>query len=146
MKEKPEKPPNIYISGQTYLIKRGRTMVGYTIFIFSMATAVICISYDSMAGAKGWPVGEILSKNASLPKTTAFITALWILGKSFMVFYWWSPIVILIIGWILAFALTMIFKKNVQFIGVLGVFPALVFTILYTSESKPFGMLHKLFS
>jgi len=121
-------------------------MVGYVIFIFSMAMAVICISYDSMARAKGWPVGEILSKDASLPKITAFITALWILGKSFMVFQWWSPIAILFIGWILAFALTMMFKKNVQFVGVLGVFPALVFTTLYISETKPFGMLHKLFS
>lgn len=121
-------------------------MVGYMIFIFSMAMAVICISYASMARANGWPVGATLSKDASLPKITALITALWILGKSFMVFQWWSPIAILIIGWILAFALTMMFKKNVQFMGVLGVFPAFVFTVLYASESKPFGMLHTLFS
>lgn len=121
-------------------------MVGYVIFISSMALAVICISYDSMARAKGWPVGEILSKDASLPKIVAFITALWVLGKSFMVFHWWSPIVILVMGWGLAFALTMTLKKNVQFVCTLGIFPALVFTILYVSEGKPFGMLHKLFS
>ena len=121
-------------------------MIGYLIFIFSMAMAVICISYDSMAHTKGWPVGEILSKDASLPKIAAFITALWVLVKSFMTFYWWSPIVILIAGWLLAFVLTMMFRKNVQFVCVLGIFPALVFTILYISEQKPFGMLHKLFS
>jgi hypothetical protein len=121
-------------------------MVGYVIFICSMAMAVICISYDSMARTKGWPVGEILYKDASLPKITAFITALWILGKSFMAFQWWSPVVIFIFGWILAFTLTMMFKKNVQLVGILGVYPALIFSILYISESKPFGMLHKLFS
>ncbi|KAF3977718.1 MAG: hypothetical protein HFP77_05415 [Methylococcales symbiont of Iophon sp. n. MRB-2018] len=121
-------------------------MIGYIIFICSMAMAVICISYDSMARAKGWSVGEILSKDASLPKIAAFITALWVLGKSFMTFYWWSPILILVAGWILGFVLTMMLRKNVQFIGILGIFPALVLTILYISEQKPFGMLHKLFS
>ena len=121
-------------------------VVGYIIFICSMAIAVICISYDSMALAKGWPVGEILAKDASLPKIAAFITALWILGKSFMIFNWWSPIVILIAGWILAFVLTMIIRKNVQFVGVLGIFPSLAFTILYISDQKPFGILHKLFN
>lgn len=111
-----------------------------------MAVAVVCISYDSMARAKGWPVGGILSKDGSVPKIAAIITALWVLGKSFMVFQWWSPLVILVIGWLLAFVLTMILKKNVQFIGVLGVFPALALTILYLSESKPLGMLNVIFS
>jgi hypothetical protein len=121
-------------------------MIGYMIFIYSMAMAVVCISYDSMARAKGWPVGEVLAKDASLPKIGAFITTLWIIGKSFMVFSWWSPIVIVIVGWILAFALVMMLRKNVQFVGIIGVFPSLIFTILYISEEKPFGMLHKLFS
>ncbi len=121
-------------------------MVGYIIFVCSMALAITCISYDSMARTKGWPVGEILSKGASLPKIAAFITALWVLGKSFMVFQWWSPIVIIALGWVLAYFLTMTFKKNVQFICILGIFPALVFTILYISETKPFGVLHNIFS
>jgi hypothetical protein len=121
-------------------------MIGYAIFICSMAMAVACISYDSMARAKGWSVGEILAKDASLPKITAFITALWILGKSFMVFSWWTPIVILIVGWFLALALVMMLRKNVQFVCIIGIFPSLVFTILYISEEKPLGMLHKLFS
>jgi len=118
---------------------------GYIIFTCSMAVAAICISYDSMARAKGWPVGKILSKDASLPKIVAFITQLWTLGKSFMVFEWWSPFVVLIIGWHLAFLLTMSLRKNVQFLGLLGIFPAFVLTILYVSESKPLGMLQDIF-
>lgn len=121
-------------------------MYGYIIFIISMAIAVVCISYNSMARVKGWPVGEILSKDASVPKIGAMITALWVLGKSFLVFQWWSPLVILVIGWLLAFLLTMILKKNVQFVGILGVFPTLTLTILYLSESKPLGMLHGIFN
>jgi hypothetical protein len=118
---------------------------GYIIFSASMAAAVVCMSYSLMARQNGWPVGEILSKDASVPKIAAFITALWVIGKSFMVFQWWSPLAIVVLGWLLAFILTMVLKKNVQFLGVLGIFPALVFTILYLSESKPFGMLHAIF-
>lgn len=121
-------------------------MIGYIIFILSMVMAVSCISYDSMARTKGWSVGEILAKDASLPKIAAFVTAPWILVKSFMVFSWWSPIVILIVGWLLAFILVMMLRKNVQFVCIIGIFPALFFTILYISEEKPLGMLHKLFS
>ena len=121
-------------------------MIGYIIFISSMALAITCMSYDSMARPKGWPVGEILSKDASMPKIAAFITALWALVQSFLVFSWWSPLVILILGWFLAFFLTMSLKKNVQFVCIVGIFPALILTILYISEEKPFGMLHKIFS
>jgi len=99
-----------------------------------------------MARSKGWPVGEILAKDASLPKITAFLTAIWVIVQSFITFNWWSPIAILILGWIFAFLLTMTLKKNIQFICIVGIFPALFFTILYISEDKPFGMLHKLFS
>jgi hypothetical protein len=111
-----------------------------------MVAAVICISYCPMARQNGWPVGEILSKDGAMPKIAAFITALWVVGKSFMVFQWWSPIVIVAIGWLVAFILTVALKEGVQFVGVLGIFPALAFTILYLSESKPFGMLHAIFS
>lgn len=121
-------------------------MTGYVIFTCSMAIALICISYDSMARSKGWPVGEILSKDASVPKIVAFVTVLWVLGKSFATFHWWSPIIILIAGWFLAFALTMALRKNVQFLCVLGIFPAFLFTVIYVSENKPFGLFHKLFS
>jgi CHASE2 domain-containing sensor protein len=111
-----------------------------------MAVAVVCISYSSMARQNGWPVGEILSKDASVPKIAAFITALWIVGKSFVVYQWWSPLIIVFIGWFVAFVLTMVLRQNVQFVGVLGIFPALAFTILYLSESKPLGMLQSIVS
>ncbi len=121
-------------------------MLGYIIFILSMGIAVSCISYETIARERGWAVGEICSQDASLPKIIAFVTIIWILGKSFMVFNWWSPIVIFITGWLLAFIMTMALKKNIQFISILGIFPSLFFAILYISEEKPFGMLHQLFS
>lgn len=121
-------------------------MYGYIIFILSMAAALICMSYSQMARASGWPVGEILSKETSLPKIAAFITLLWVIGKSFMVFQWWSPLIIIVIGWIVAFVLTRVLRENVQFIGIIGIFPMLLMTVLYTSETKPLGMLSNLLS
>lgn len=121
-------------------------MIGYFIFIFSMALAITCISYNGMARSKGWPVGELLVEDASLPKIVAFITALWVIGKSFIIFNWWSPIAILIVGWITAFIITMSLKKYAQSICIIGIFPAFILTVLYFSEEKPFGWVHNIFS
>ncbi len=120
-------------------------MIGYMIFTGAMAVAIMCISYDSMARAKGWPVGEILAQDAGLPKILAFVTAGWVLVKSFMVFSWWSPFAILVAGWLLAFVVTNELQKNTQFLCLAGVVPAMVLVVLYMSEDKPFGMLHKIF-
>jgi hypothetical protein len=59
-------------------------MIGYTIFIISLATSVACISYSGIAQSKGWPVGMLLHKDASFPKIVAFVTTLWVLVKSFI--------------------------------------------------------------
>ena len=117
-------------------------MIGYTIFTIAVALWLGSVSYTIMAHSRGWPVGEILSGDAPIPPFVGFVTGLWALAKSFYLFNWWSPIVILAAGWILAFAITMLLKQRSQFLWVIGVFPAFLFTILYTSESKPLGILH----
>jgi hypothetical protein len=125
---------------------RGFAMIGYTIFLVSMVISISCISYSGIAQSKGWPVGMLLHKDASFPKIAAFVTALWVLVKSFIIFHWWSPIIILVSGWLIALIFVFTLKKNVQFISIFGVFPSLILTILYISETKPFGILHKIFS
>lgn len=121
-------------------------MIGYIIFIFSIGLALACLAYDTTARSEGWSVGTILAKDASLPKIASYMTVLLILVKSFIIFSWWSPLVILIISFFLAFYFVMILKENVQILCIYGIFPALVFSILYISEKRPFGMLHILFS
>ncbi len=49
-------------------------------------------------------------------------------------------------AYILSFIITMSLKKNTQFVCLIGIFPALLFTILYISEDKPLGMLYSIFS
>jgi len=121
-------------------------MVGYVIFTLAVAISIACISYDTMARSKGWPVGGVLEKDYSIPKIAAFVTALWALGKAFFVFQWWSPLLVLGLGWLIGFILTMALKRHAQVLCILGVFPAFFFTVVYISEEKPFGFLHRLFS
>lgn len=121
-------------------------MIGYTIYIFAVSVAVCCMSYDTLAVQKGWPVGEILAKDASLPKITAIITVLWAMAKSFLIFHWWSPILVLVVGWFFAFGITNLLQKHTQIFCIIGIYPALLFTIFYISEDKPLGIIHKLFS
>jgi Na+(H+)/acetate symporter ActP len=120
-------------------------MIGYMIFTLTITLSVCCSAYDTFARRNGWPVGEVLAKDASTVKIVALIAGLLALGKSFFVLEWWSPFAILAAGWILAFALTMLLKKTTQILCIVGIFPAAIATILYISESKPFGMLHRLF-
>ena len=121
-------------------------MIGYSIFIFAVGISFACVSYGVMARSNGWPVGAILASDASIPKLAALVTVVWASVKSFMMFQWWSPFFVLVAGWIFAFFLTMTFKKNVQIVCVIGVFPSFVATVLYVSESRPFGFLHNIFS
>ena len=97
-------------------------MVGYIVFIIAMVISISCISYSGIAQSKGWPVGKLLDKDASLLKIVAFMTILWIVVKSFIIFHWWSPLIILFSGWILALFLTFILKKSTQFVCILGIF------------------------
>ncbi len=74
------------------------------------------------------------------------VTALWALGKSFVVFEWWTPILVFVLGSVLAFVVTFTLKQWTQLLCTLGIFPALFFTVIYVSEEKPLGFLHRLFS
>lgn len=121
-----------------------RGLIGHLIFVVAVAFAIVCISYQSFARARGWPVGELLSRDASVPRIFAFVTIVWALVKSFLLFHWWSPLLIVVVGWSLAFTLTMILKKHAQTLCILGLVPGLICTILYVSERRPFGLLHRL--
>jgi len=120
-------------------------MVGYTIFICAMAIAIACISYAPMAEQAGWPIGEILHRGGSIPNIIAFLTIPWIIVKSFILYHWWSPLVIVAIGWLLALVLTMTLKKNVQFLCVFGIWIAFLLTVSYFPGAKPSAILHHIF-
>ncbi len=120
-------------------------MIGYCLFIAAVSIAIATISYPGFARAKRWPVGTILAADASIPKIVAFIAIAWALAKAFFVFQWWSPLMILPLGWLLAVALTLTLKRNTQALAILGAFPAYLLIVLYESEQRPLGFLNAFF-
>ena len=119
-------------------------MYGYIILICSTAIGIICISYRDMAIPYRWPIGEILLSGISLPQILALTTIFWALGKSFFVFFWWSPILVLVLGFALAFLMTMIFRQLTQIVCVICIYPAFILAVNYVSESRPFGLFNLL--
>lgn len=120
-------------------------MMGLLIFSIATALSIGIVSYRSFAEARGWPVGNWLYRDGSTPKILAAVAFLWALIKSFLVLQWWAPIVVFLAGAVGGFILTVLLKKHAQWVFVLGIFPAFALVILYVSEERPLGWLHRLF-
>jgi hypothetical protein len=118
---------------------------GYAIFSLAIAMAVACSAYAGVARARMWPIGEWLSSSASLPRIGAIITILWVVVKSYVVFSWWSPLIISTVGFSLAFALTFAMREKIQCVIVPGIFISFILAALYVSERLPFGFVSRLF-
>ena len=123
----------------------GAFVIGHLFFIAAVSIAIAVISYDSFAQSQGWPVGSILRSDASTPKIVSFVLIGWALIKAIFVFHWWSPVLILALGWFLALGLVLTLKKNTQVLCILAVFPAFALVVLYQSEARPLGFLSALF-
>lgn len=134
---------NMLVQQSTSILIPGN-MVGYIIFTATISLAWICISYKDFALKSGWPIGTILNNDTSLPKLMSIVALLWALVKSVLVYNWYSFLIVGILGFFIAFTLTSLFKKNVQFLGVIGIFPMWFLTIIYNSEEAPFGFFHNL--
>lgn len=121
-------------------------MIGYAIFICSAAIAVATLSYLIYAVPRGWPVGMIFIRDDGYrPKMVAAAVTLIVLVKSFLTLDWWSPLVIVVAGYLLAGALTAKAKSWTQLICLVGLGPAGVLSLLYKSERQPFGFLQQFF-
>jgi hypothetical protein len=81
----------------------------------------VALSYDHYAKLKGWHVSKWFEENTSLIKIASFISLPGSALASAYLFQWWSVFVVLIIGFCIAQLMTSLFKKNVQYIALLGV-------------------------
>lgn len=103
--------------------------VGLHIYIplaIAVAISIASISYRWMAQQAGWPVGSILDKTVSWPAAVGGITITWCLLKALSLLAWWSPLLLLVAGYFLAFVLTTMLKEKVQYLCVFGCIPAFV--------------------
>ena len=81
----------------------------------------VALSYDYYAKLKGWPVSRWYEKNTSLIKIAGFISLPGSALASVYLTQWWSAFIVIIVGFCIAQLMTSLFKKNVQYIALVGV-------------------------
>jgi hypothetical protein len=92
-----------------------------SVFILLASFSWVVLSYDHYAKLKNWHISKWYEKNTSLIKIAGFISLPGSALASAYMFQWWTPFIVLIIGFCLAQLMTSIFKKNVQYIALMGV-------------------------
>lgn len=107
------------------------TTLKYAVLAVTFGSGFIAIGYDIQARSRGWPVGEWLSGDAPVMKIVAFVTMVGTLGISFVVFRWWSPIVVFGLGVAFGFFATQLLKSKVQVLAILGTVVGWVLCLFY---------------
>ncbi len=95
-------------------------MLKYAVLAMTFGSGLILIGYEDQARMKGWPVGELLSGDASFMKLPAFGCILSSVAISFFAFQWWSLFVTIGLGFTYGFLASQIMKSWVQFPAILG--------------------------
>ncbi|MEA3429612.1 MAG: hypothetical protein U9Q84_10500 [Thermodesulfobacteriota bacterium] len=86
----------------------------------------VVLSYDRYAKLKSWPVTKCYEENTSLIKIDSFISLPGSALASAYLTQWWSAFLVIIAGFCIAQLITSLFKKNAQYIALVGV-PILLF-------------------
>lgn len=115
-------------------LQRTQALSIYIQLTIAVAISIACISYPVMAHQNQWPIGSVFAKKLPLPATVAFVTLVWSLLKAFSILSWWSPLAVLVVGWLLACCITMALKSKVQYVCVFGCLPALGLAIFSGAE------------
>ena len=93
------------------------------IIIFTLLAGFswVVLSYDYYAKLKCWPVSRWYEENTSLIKIAGFISLPGSVLASAYLIQWWSAFIVIIVGFCIAQLMTSLFKKNVQYIALVGV-------------------------
>lgn len=92
-----------------------------TIVFTGLATfAWVILSYDSYAARKGWPVGAMFTADVSMIKIASFIgLPVSAIAASYLA-VWWSSIIVIVVGFFVALAITKMLRSYVQPISIMG--------------------------
>ena len=98
------------------------------IIIFTLLASFswVVLSYDRYAKLKIWPVIRCYEENTSLIKIASFISLPGSALASAYLTQWWSAFLVIIVGFCIAQLITSLFKKNAQYITLVGI-PILLF-------------------
>ena len=108
-----------------------KTIIDFVILVVTFGSAFILIGYEDHARMKGWPVGAWLAGDAPFLKILSVVTMLIALGVSFYLYRWWSPFIVLGLGFLFGFIATQLLKYRVQLVAVLGTVVGWVLCLTY---------------
>jgi len=91
------------------------------VFTLLASFSWVVLSYDRYAKLKSWPVSRWYEENTSLIKIASFVSLPGSALASAYVAQWWSAFMVIIVGFCIAQLMTSLFKKNVQYIALVGV-------------------------
>lgn len=86
----------------------------------TFGSGVILIGYEDHARMRGWPVGTLLAGDAFFMKHLAVGCMLSAVAISFFAFHWWSPLVIIALGFCFGLLASEMLKSWVQLPAMLG--------------------------
>jgi hypothetical protein len=93
----------------------------YLVLVLTFGSGFVVVGYEDHAEMKGWPVGSWLSGDTSLMKLLSVVCMLSAIVISFMVFSWWSPLVVILAGICVGFLASQLLKSWVQLPAIVGV-------------------------
>ena len=108
-----------------------KAIIDYLILAFTFGSAFVIVGYEDEARERGWPVGSWLSGDAPPLKIIAILNMLLAIGLSFYIYKWWSPLVVLAVGFIYGFLASMILRYRVQFLALVGTVVGFVLCLVY---------------
>jgi hypothetical protein len=96
------------------------TILRYAVLSFIFGSANIAVAYEIQARAQGWPIGRWLTGEGATTKTLAVASMIASLVIAFLRLHWYSPIVVIGVGFIFGLVATRLLKSTVQYLAILG--------------------------
>lgn len=107
-----------------------KTIIDLIILSLTFGFAFAAVGYEGYAQVRGWQVGERLA-GSSLIKAVALLMLFVVLVIAFNIYSWWTPLVVLLFGFIFCFLSLQILKERMQNIAIWGVIIGSVLSLTY---------------
>ncbi len=104
------------------------------IFTLLAAFAWMILAYDGFAERDGWPVGEMFRADTSMIKIASFIGLPSAAIAAAYLANWWSAVVVVVVGFFVAVALTRMLRAYAQPVSIVGLVLCWVAGVLMVSQ------------
>ncbi|MBN1446370.1 MAG: hypothetical protein JXA28_00465 [Bacteroidetes bacterium] len=92
--------------------------MGYAIHLFTLAFCIAITTYRDMAPKMGWTIGEVYDP-PTWPMSIGFVFGVEAIIFGFIRFAWWEALLMIPIGYLAAYFLTMGLRATIQWIGLI---------------------------